>query len=181
MTTLEWNNQTTDPKKFITFTAPQNKNITLPPRRYILIAMALKEIQEPLPSSLITIIKYLHHHAAAPEPLNQYGSHFQIFRHQVNTKKLFISLTNTSSRKIRQQLLLQTLQHLNLLPIKLIYQEQSIENCEEMDTPDESRLLTALLETKQERSSLLTNSPTPPLHTMPLHHILTHFRPPQLS
>jgi hypothetical protein len=89
--------------------------------------MAPYDVPDKLLPELTAFLNDCHHPAAAPEPLITLTSHFQLFRHILNTKKLFISLTNTSSRKTRQEIFLRTLQLLNLQPVTLFYQSPVIE------------------------------------------------------
>jgi hypothetical protein len=175
---LIWSNQTSDPALWTSFTTPQNKIITLPPRQYLLICQSQKPVSNDQIEDLNLYLRHHHHPASAPEPLLNLTSHFQILNHLLNKNHLYISLTNTSSRKTRQELLLTAMHILQLTPKTFIYQEQTSENeYEEMATPENATLLTGLLQTKQ-RSTLTSPIPLPPLKQTQLTHLLIHIRPP---
>jgi hypothetical protein len=108
-----------------TFTTPQNRTISLPPRRYILQGTTSHTLTEEILNELRTFLNRTHHASSAPEPLNKMTSHYQLHHHILNKNLLFISLTNTSSRKNRQEIFLRSLDILRMEPSSLIYQEQT--------------------------------------------------------
>jgi hypothetical protein len=137
MTSLLWTNQSKDHNKWATFVTPQNKAITLPPRRYILLGKAMSlDINEKL-----------------------------------------LSLTNTCSRKTREEIFQNTLTILNIDFTTMIYQEQTEDDAyQEMDLNSFAQMMTALLGTNSERQTLLTSHPLPPLQNLPFHPLITHTR-----
>jgi hypothetical protein len=71
-------------KEWTTFTTPQNKIITLPPRRYIVIGSVPKVPTNDQLEDVKLMLDMYHNPAAAPEPMIQLQSHFQILQHVLN-------------------------------------------------------------------------------------------------
>jgi hypothetical protein len=71
------------------------------------------------------MVQEFHTLKAAPEPLATYKSHLQIHCEDQQRQTVYISLTNTSSRYLRQKSILSTLTILNLQPLRLHIQEQT--------------------------------------------------------
>jgi hypothetical protein len=173
---FNWTDQCEGKEGCLTFTTPQNKRVTLPPRRYMLIGLTKLPLTNEILEDIRLFLEMNHHPHAAPEPLITMTSHLQIAHHALNTNKIFIQLTNTSSRQMRQKILLTIMRMIGMEPKTHIYQELKEErDIEEMTTPNEA----TLLEPRQTRETLLTTKPLPPLHTQSLRHLLTHIRPTQ--
>jgi hypothetical protein len=179
MENFTWTQQSTNKDQWITFTNPQNRQLTIPPHRYILIGTV------PHPPSFVQLqdkTTFLNHHQhphAAHEPLSPFTSHFQIHQSVMNPLKLFISLTNTSSRATRHQLFTRTMETLELKPQILIFHEQTITSAyEEMTTLTASQVLDLLLATRERRQQFLVPVPHPPLDKLQLTEILIHTRQP---
>jgi hypothetical protein len=68
MTSLLWTDQTTNTKKWATFITPQDKKITLPPRRYILLGKTLNVNDNQKLRALTPAINNIHSTENAPEP-----------------------------------------------------------------------------------------------------------------
>jgi hypothetical protein len=99
MNLLQWTNQTPNNEKWISFPNPQQRTITLPPRRYIVIRKVRNQITNEQLTALKTDMDKLHTISNAPEPMTNLTSHFEVMMHRADNTKTVISLTNLSSRK----------------------------------------------------------------------------------
>lgn len=106
----------------------QNKTITLPPRRYLLLGKTMSlDLNEKL-QELTTKIQLIHTVENAPEPMNIFTSHFQLLQNTLDQYQILVSLTNTCSRKTRQEIFHNTITILNIDYTTMIYQEQTEED-----------------------------------------------------
>jgi hypothetical protein len=145
-----WTQQTTKEEEWPSFTTPTGQTIHLPPRRYILIGRITQEIQHNQIAEARQFLTEFHTLQAAPEPLARLPSHLQIFLSQEDKTVIIISLTNTSSRYLRQKIFLQLLTIFNIVPHTMVIQEEN-EKTPDMiyDVSLLENLPSVLLETKK--------------------------------
>jgi hypothetical protein len=145
-----WTQQATNKEDWPSFTTPTGQTIRLPPRRYILIGRITQEVQHHQIAEARQFLTEFHTLNAAPEPLARLTSHLQIFWSKEDKLIMIISLTNTSSRYLRQKLFLQLLTIFNMTPHTMVIQEEN-EKMPDMiyDVSIPGTLPTVLLETKK--------------------------------
>jgi hypothetical protein len=176
---MKWTNQSKTKQTWASFTTPTDKTITLPPRRYILITKTTHEISDHQLQEATAMIEEFHTLSRAPEPMARYTSHLQIFYVVEDRSLIVISLTNTSSRIIRQQIFTQLLRILNLQPAFLTIQEETeTTHHQTYYTNDVPLLLTALLESRAKKEHLLAEDQNTQPWKDEMIQILSHVRPP---
>jgi hypothetical protein len=174
-----WTNQTKDPALWTSFTTPDNKTVRFPPRRYILRGQTVEKITPATLNNLRSFLQKTHHPSSAPEPMINLTSHIHLDVHILDWKTLRLTLTNTCSRKTRQEIFLQSLAILKMTPEFLFYQEKDEdENLETMETRNRAQLLTGLLESKQIRQTLEPIAPPISIISNDWTNLLTHVRRP---
>jgi hypothetical protein len=132
------------------FTTPTGQTIHLAPRRYILSGTTPSQTTQVQITEINNFLTEFHSLARAPEPLSRLTSHLQIFSLKENPTSIIISLTNTSSRNIRQKIFMTLLTILNLTPKTMVIQEQNEKVPPLIYTiTNRGVLLTVLLETKR--------------------------------
>ncbi|XP_023726660.1 uncharacterized protein LOC111874973 [Cryptotermes secundus] len=181
---LVWTDQSSNKSKWPTFTTPAGKTITLPPRRYILFGNILSPLTQELLQEYSAHLREHHTLSKAPEPLARLNSHLQILQVHIDhppqsEMNLIISLTNTSSRTVRQAIFLAAIRILGITPYTMLIQEGSTkEPLLSYSTNDASQVITVLLETKLNKEELLTSTqPTMDIFTTPMTELLRHHRP----
>jgi hypothetical protein len=118
---------------------------------------------------------------SAPEPLATLTSHFQILKLKADPLMIAISLTNTSSRDLRQRIFLTVLQILQLTPHTMTIQEEN-ENCPPLvyEIHSTAQMLTVLLETKQNKEEYRTTEFETHIWEGEFIEIIRHHRPAKL-
>nr|ABU94967.1 non-structural protein 2 [Culex pipiens pallens densovirus]ABU94970.1 non-structural protein 2 [Culex pipiens pallens densovirus]ABU94973.1 non-structural protein 2 [Culex pipiens pallens densovirus]ABU94976.1 non-structural protein 2 [Culex pipiens pallens densovirus]ABU94979.1 non-structural protein 2 [Culex pipiens pallens densovirus] len=105
-----WENQLESKEDWPTITNNQGSQIYIAPRQYILQLQFNRKGESSIEkiTSRISLVKPLvtstHNYKAAPEPLNQLISHFQLLAQEAG-KYLYVNLTNISSQIIRKKLI----------------------------------------------------------------------------
>jgi hypothetical protein len=188
MMTLIWKDQQPNKQLWPSFTTPTGKKVTLPPRRYILFTTSRRELQDPTIKIFQQTVSQHHQLITAPEPLSTLSSHLQLMKMtqevpdpDLPDHQYVLSLTNTSSRTVRQKIFAAALSILSLQPVNMILQEGSDKTpLLSYSTPDLSTTMTVPLESKDKKEHLLHEhqETDPSFLSHPLQQIYLHHRPP---
>jgi hypothetical protein len=178
-----WTDQAPTKNAWPSFTSPTGQTNRLPFRRYILSATSPSQPTQQIITKVNSFLTELHFLATAPEPLSRLTSHLQIFSLRDNLNFIIISLTNTSSRALRQRIFTTLMAILNLTPATMVIQEQSKKFPVSIySTPNQAVLLTVLLETKQNKEEhLMENPPEIKIWEADAIELLRHHRPPVMQ
>jgi hypothetical protein len=178
-----WTDQASTKDARPSFTSPTGQTIRLPPRRYILSATTPSQPTQQQIAEINSFVTEFHVLATAPEPLSRLTSHLQIFSLKDDPTFIIISLTNTSSRAFRQRIFTTLMSILNLTPATMVIQEQNKNFPASIyTTPNQAVLLTALLETKQNKEEhLMENPPEIKIWEANVIELLRHHRPPVMQ
>jgi hypothetical protein len=96
---------------------PTGKNILTPPKKIRFTSPERTNVRSTIrrpKSQILSMITDIHQLRYAPEPLATMTSHFQLIHQSTNETSIWISLTNTSGRKIRPDIFQKT--------IRILYQ-----------------------------------------------------------
>jgi hypothetical protein len=177
-----WLNQTQIKNDWPVITNPQGKQFSLPPKRHII--HLLKEQNSPPLSDdqqnqILNIATDIHQLRYAPEPLATMTSHFQLLHQSQKENSLWISLTNTSSRKTRPDLIQKVMRVLyQYKPTKTFIQEMTQTSPHTTyQTPNVQSVITVLLSAQQEIQHMTMDFQIVP-RNLPMTTILTHIRNP---
>jgi hypothetical protein len=168
-----WEGQTDIKNDWPQTTSPQGKEFSLPPRRYILHLQkdnAEPHLSDQQVNQILSVAESIHQLRYAPEPLATLTSHLQILHQSAKENSIWISLTNTSSRKTRPDLFQKILQiAYQYKPVKMFVQTMTQASPPSVfKTPNLQQVLTVLLSTLDSIQDLLIsfqihpwNLPTP--------------------
>nr|AJI02598.1 non-structure protein 2 [Mosquito densovirus HB-3] len=177
-----WEDQIAEREDWPTITNNQGSQISIAPRQYLL-QLKYKhkgEVSVDKITSKISLVKPLvtstHNYKAAPEPLNQLNSHFQILAQEAG-KYLYVNLTNISSQIIRKKLFNHILEvyEENYSPKKLWIvtgHRQAQPKCYE--TPSTDAVLKALLTAQAKLTEMESTDRASPPWTFKATVLLTH-------
>jgi hypothetical protein len=162
-----WRNQQAEKENWEKITNVQNQTFTLPPNRYVIHLVKDKnktQITTQQINRINTLVADIYTLRYAPEPLARLTSHIQIMTSNTVKNALWISLTNTSSRIARPNIIQRILHILNQYKLSQTYIYEGTEQMpfRTYNTDDTPSLMTVLMQTEENMRHLQLQNQQPP-------------------